>query len=133
MSVTCLATDASLTADPGVTSSIPAQSNTFLEIDHEIISTVIILPSAETFKKCCCQLQAKVRVRINVFIFGIHGNQSSNIIAKLEKCLTLRNKMTDKHKCVDISLYSIRSIDANLKSCTHASLVLCLNLVSMAT
>ena len=56
----CLATDASLTADPGVLSSIPAWSNTFMEIDHEIISTVILLPSAESFKKGCCQLQAKV-------------------------------------------------------------------------
>ena len=59
-SVTCLATDASLTADPGVASSIPVQSHTFVEIDHEIISMVIILPSAESFKKGCCQLQAKV-------------------------------------------------------------------------
>ena len=32
----------------------------FLEINHEIISTVILLPSAESFKKGCCQLQAKV-------------------------------------------------------------------------
>ena len=31
-----------------------------LEIDHEIISTVILLPSADSFKKGCCQLQAKV-------------------------------------------------------------------------
>ena len=61
-SVTCLATDASLTADPGVASSIPARSHTFVEIDHEIISTVILLPSAESFKKGCCQLQAKVLV-----------------------------------------------------------------------
>ena len=38
-SATCLATDGSLTADPGVTSSIPARSHTFVEIDHEIIST----------------------------------------------------------------------------------------------
>ena len=59
-SVTCLATDASLTADPGVASSIPAWSHTFVEIDHEIFSTVILLPSAESFKKCCCQLQVKV-------------------------------------------------------------------------
>ena len=36
-SVTCLATDASLTADPGVASSIPARPHTFVEIDHEII------------------------------------------------------------------------------------------------
>ena len=62
-SVACLATDTSLTADPGVASSIPARSHTFVEIDHEIISTVILLPSAESFKKGCCQLQAKVCAR----------------------------------------------------------------------
>ena len=38
-SVTCLATDAYLTADPGIASLIPA----FVEIDHEIISKVILL------------------------------------------------------------------------------------------
>ena len=63
-SVTCLATDACLTADPGVASSIPARSHTFVEIDHEIISTVILLPSADSLKKGCCQLQAKVCARI---------------------------------------------------------------------
>ena len=63
-SVTCLATDACLTADPGVASSIPARSHTFVEIDHEIISTVILLPSADSFKKGCCQLQAKVCAQI---------------------------------------------------------------------
>ena len=63
-SVTCLATDACLTAIPGVTSSIPAWSHTFVEIDHEIISTVILLPSADSFKKGCCQLQVKVCARI---------------------------------------------------------------------
>ena len=41
--VTCLATDACLTADPGVASSIPVRSHTFVEINHEIISTVILL------------------------------------------------------------------------------------------
>ena len=61
-SVTCLATDASLTADPGVTSLIPAGSLTFVEIDREIISMVILLPSAQSFKKGC-QLQAKVCAR----------------------------------------------------------------------
>ena len=58
--VACLATDASLTADLGVSSSIPTRSHTFMEMDHEIISAVILLPSAESFKKGCCQLQAKV-------------------------------------------------------------------------
>ena len=48
--VTCLATDVSLTADPGVASSIPAWSHTFMEIDNEIISTVILLPFAGSFK-----------------------------------------------------------------------------------
>ena len=57
-------TDACLTADPGVASSIPAWSHTFVEIDHEIISTVILLPSADSFKKGCCQLQAKVCAQI---------------------------------------------------------------------
>ena len=63
-SVTCLATDACLTAIPGVASSIPARAHTFEEIDHEIISTVILLPSADSFKKGCCQLQAKVCARM---------------------------------------------------------------------
>ena len=45
--VTCLVTDAKLTAGPGVASSIPARSHTFVEIDDEIISTVILLPSAD--------------------------------------------------------------------------------------
>ena len=36
-SVTCL------TAFPGVASSIPVRSHTFVEIDHEMISTVILL------------------------------------------------------------------------------------------
>ena len=63
-SVTCLATDACLTADPGVASSILAQSHTFVEIDNEIISRVILLPSADSFKKGCCQLQAKLCAQI---------------------------------------------------------------------
>ena len=53
-----------LTADPGVASSIPARSHTFTEIDHEINSTVILLPSADAFKKGCYQLQAKVCIRV---------------------------------------------------------------------
>ena len=62
-SVTCLATDASLTADSGVTCSIPARSHTFVEIDYETISMVILLPSAESFKKDCCQLQSEICAR----------------------------------------------------------------------
>ena len=60
-----MAFNACLTADPGVGSLIPARSHTFVENDHEIISTVILLPSADSFKKDCRQLQAKVCARIN--------------------------------------------------------------------
>ena len=58
--ITFLATDACLTADKGVGSSIPAQYHTFVEIDHEISSTVILVPSADSFKKGCCQLHRPV-------------------------------------------------------------------------
>ena len=57
-------TDACLTADPGVASSIPVWYHSFVEIDHETISTVILLPSPDSFKKGCCQLQAKVCAQI---------------------------------------------------------------------
>ena len=67
-SVTCLAIDACLTADPGVASSIPVRSHTFVEIDHEIISTVILLSSADSFKKGCCRLQAKVCAQITGYL-----------------------------------------------------------------
>ena len=63
-SVMCLTTDARLTADPGVASSILALSHTFVEIDHEMISTILLLPSADLFKKGCCQLQVKVCTQI---------------------------------------------------------------------
>ena len=41
-SLTCL------TADPGVASLIPSWSHTLVEIDHEIISMAILLPSADS-------------------------------------------------------------------------------------
>ena len=44
----CLTADTCLTADPGVASSIPAWYHTFMEIDHEIISTAVLLPSADS-------------------------------------------------------------------------------------
>ena len=58
-SVTCLATDAYLTAYPGVASSIPVRSHTFVEIDHEMISTVILLPSADSFKSVVVSYKRK--------------------------------------------------------------------------
>ena len=42
--------------DPGLVPYFP--------IDPEMISTIILLPSADSFKKACCQLQAKVCARI---------------------------------------------------------------------
>ena len=41
-------TDTCLTAEPGVANLIQAQSHTFVEIDREIISTAILLPSADS-------------------------------------------------------------------------------------
>ena len=38
----------------------PVRSNTFEEIDHEIISTVILLPSADSFKKGCESMCTKL-------------------------------------------------------------------------
>ena len=58
--VTCLTTDVYLTADLGVAGLILARSHIFMEIDHKIISMVILLPSADSFKQGFCQLQAKV-------------------------------------------------------------------------
>ena len=66
-----MATDASLTADPGVASSIPARSHTFVEIDHKIISTVIFTLSnpavGETVltpvKWCCNTGEVPIRIK----------------------------------------------------------------------
>ena len=59
----CLTIEPCLPADPGVASSIPARSHSFVEIEHGKISTVNPFPSADSFKKDCCQLQAKVCAR----------------------------------------------------------------------
>ena len=47
-SVIILTADTCLTADLGVAIWIKAWSHTFEEIDHEIISTVILLPLADS-------------------------------------------------------------------------------------
>ena len=57
--VTCLATDECLAADPGVGSLIPVQSHTFVEIDHEMISTVILLPSADSSRRVVVSYKRK--------------------------------------------------------------------------
>ena len=59
-SIRFLTTYECLTANQGVTHFILAWSHTFVEIDHETISAVILLHSAYLFKKGCCQLQVKV-------------------------------------------------------------------------
>ena len=46
--VTCLTAATCVTADSGVMSLIPARSHTFVENDHEIFSTAILLPSADS-------------------------------------------------------------------------------------
>ena len=43
-SVTCLATDASLPSDPGVASSLSAQSHTFVEIMKKFLHSFSYLP-----------------------------------------------------------------------------------------
>ena len=55
--VTCLAADTWLTADLGVMSSILAQSHTFVEVEHEIISTAILVPSADSRGAVVCYKQ----------------------------------------------------------------------------
>ena len=60
--VTCLAADTCLTAGPGVATSIPARSHTFVEIDHEIISTAILLPSAHLRRVVVSYTQKYVHV-----------------------------------------------------------------------
>ena len=47
-SVTCLSIDTCLAVDQRIASSIPAWYHTFVEIDHDIISTAIFLPSVDS-------------------------------------------------------------------------------------
>ena len=48
INILCLTADTCLTADPGVVSLIPARSHSCIEIDHEITSTAILLPSSDS-------------------------------------------------------------------------------------
>ena len=68
-SVTCLTADKCLTADPGVTSLIPAWSHTFVEVDHEIISKAILLPSADSRRVIVsCKLRYVHEVLVNCLV-----------------------------------------------------------------
>ena len=61
-SVTYLTADVCLTADPWVIRSIPTRSHTFMEIDHEMISMVILLPSADSRRDVVNKYEHKVLV-----------------------------------------------------------------------
>ena len=108
-SVTCLVTDAKLTADPGVASSIPVRSHTFVEIDHEIISTVILVPSAESFMKGCCQLQEKVCARLLVNCLFKLAQEKSVIRWTDRPAMTiavdLGRKATKQTKCIELYIF----------------------------
>ena len=68
-SVTCLSADTCLTADTGVTILIQARSNAFVDLDHAIISTAILLPSAVSRKFFVSYKQKNVQeVRVNVLV-----------------------------------------------------------------
>ena len=106
-SVTCLATDTCLAAIPGVASSILARSHTFVEIDHEIISMVILLPSADSFKKGCCQLQAKVCARITGYTL-VQACPGKSVVRVTDRpamtiAVDLGRKATKQTKCIHIS------------------------------
>ena len=88
-----------LTADPGVASSIPARYHTFLENDHEIISMVILLPSADLFKKGCCQLQAKVCAQIT--------DRPAMTIAVDMGCKATKKTQTNNLICPTIPTFSL--------------------------
>ena len=68
-SVTCLSADTCLTADTGVVILILARSNAFVDIDHEIISTAIFLPSPDSRKVFVSYKQKYVQeVLVNLLI-----------------------------------------------------------------
>ena len=55
-----------LTADPGISSLIPAWSHTFMEIDHEIITTAILLPSTDSRREVVSYMRKYVhKVLVN--------------------------------------------------------------------
>ena len=82
-SVTCL------TADPGVASSIPAWSHTFVEIDHETISTAIFLPSADSR-----------RVLSALFVLYVHKVLGNHLVKLAqEKCGLVNRLSQHDHSC----------------------------------
>ena len=71
-SLMLLTTDACLAADPGVTSSIPARLYSFLEIDHEIISLIILLPYPDSSRRVVVSYKRKyVHVVLVIRLFKL--------------------------------------------------------------
>ena len=61
-----------LTADAGIVSS--SRSHTFAEIDHEIVSTTILLPSADSRRVVVCYKQKYVhQVLVNCLVKLVQG------------------------------------------------------------
>ena len=78
-----------------------------MEIDYEIISTVILLPSAESFMKGCCQLQAKVCARLLVNCLFKLAQEKSVVRSTDRPAMTIAvdlgpkaNKQTKRYKLV---------------------------------
>ena len=63
--VMCLTADTCLTADPRVASLNPVRSHTLMEIDHEIISMAILLPSADSRRVVSYKRKCVHKVLVN--------------------------------------------------------------------
>ena len=69
----CLTTDTCLTADPGVASLIPARYHSFKEVDHEIISTAILLLYADSRRVVVSYKRKYVhKVLVNLLVKLVH-------------------------------------------------------------
>ena len=82
-------------------SSIPAWSHTFVEIDYGIISTVILLPSADSFKKGCFQLQAKVCARPEKSVVRWTDRPTMTIVVNLGRKATKQTKQRNSFVMVN--------------------------------
>ena len=95
-SVTCLATDVCLTADPGVPSLIAARYHTFMEIDREIISTVISLPSEKQLSVLSESMRTKYwfdlihYVPSTIFQLDRDGYSRVEPVLSWDKCVLLK-------------------------------------------
>ena len=55
-------------------------SHTFVEIDHELISTVILLPSAESFKKGSIVVSYKRKYVHEVLVYCIQACPGKSVV-----------------------------------------------------